>query len=125
MNKQEFCELTGLEYHNISEDNFNVINTVYAYHPVISDVHGKEEIAALYKKGGMGIIRDLLATASEIAEAESRIQQNNVLLENLESEQKKEMDFVIQRQRDAVQDIKSDTYAACNRIAEINETYKK
>jgi hypothetical protein len=124
MNKAEFCKLTGLEYHNLSEANFDIINTVYAYHPIISNVKGKKEIADLYKRGGMGIIKDMLDTAEALADAESRMQTNSVLMENLVADQKKELDRLKQDHRDARDDIINDTAGAQERIREITADFK-
>jgi hypothetical protein len=83
MNKQEFVTHAKIKLEDISSDEFDAINMVYAWHPMISDTKGKKEIAALYKKGGMGIINNMLATAHELCAAISKVQENDVAMERL------------------------------------------
>ena len=68
MNRYEF------EAHietTVSADEYKVIEMVYTWHPSISGVNGKNEIAAIYKlPGGMRIIRDMLPTAKARADLE-------------------------------------------------------
>ena len=124
MNKQEFTDkVDGLKYEDINEEDWDIISTVYAYHPMISDVNGKDEIAALYNKGGLGILIDMFGTADTLRLHEGNIQKNIVALENLEADQKKEMDRLIEQQRAAIQDIKNDNAAASSCIAEIHKKF--
>ncbi len=83
MNKQEFCDRTTAKYENLNENDWNVISTVYAYHPVISNVNGKDEIAALYNQGGLGLLQDMYNTANAIQLNEMAIQKASVDLENM------------------------------------------
>jgi hypothetical protein len=84
MNRDEFCKATGLKYESIDEDDWNTIQTVYNFHPMISDTKGKNEIAALYKKGGMGLLTDMFGTADEISCRESNIQLASVEMEKIQ-----------------------------------------
>lgn len=61
MNKQEFEERIK---ESISEQNYKIIETVYNYHPSISEVNGKDQIANLYEIGGMALIRSMLEIAN-------------------------------------------------------------
>jgi hypothetical protein len=68
MMKNEFEALVGKE---VSEDDYRNIEYVYAFHPSISEVEGKKQIAAIYQlPGGMRIIRDMLLTADQQARLE-------------------------------------------------------
>jgi hypothetical protein len=124
MNKAEFTDrVPSLKYEDLNAHDFKIINTVYAHHPMISDTNGKKEIADLYKKGGMGIMNDMYPTASELALHESNIQANNVALENLIAEQKKELARLIEQQGHAVNDLRNDNIAANTRILDIHEAF--
>ena len=125
MNKAEFTNrVSGLKYEAISEKDWSTINTVYAYHPMISDVNGKEEIATLYKQGGMGILNDMFPTAKQIRVNESLIQKNSVALEILKKNQKVEMDALIAEHHRKVQDIINQNIAAKQNLIKIVTDYK-
>lgn len=63
MNRAEFEERVGnIE---LTDEEWNIIHTVYQFHPSIPDVNGKDHIATLYKMGGFGLISDMLPTACE------------------------------------------------------------
>ncbi|MFR2881303.1 MAG: hypothetical protein ACLTC8_10385 [Lachnospiraceae bacterium] len=57
MMKHEFEERFGSE---ISDQNYKIIETVYTWHPAIKGVDGKDQIATLYKTGGMPLIKSML-----------------------------------------------------------------
>ncbi len=61
MMKHEFEERFGSE---ISDQNYKIIETVYTWHPAIKGVCGKDQIATLYKTGGMPLIKSMLETAN-------------------------------------------------------------
>lgn len=61
MMKQEFEERVGVE---ISDQDYKVIETVYTWHPAINEVGGKDQIATLYKTGGMPLINSMMEAAS-------------------------------------------------------------
>lgn len=50
MTKQEFQKRIGAE---ISQKDYSIVEHVYTWHPSISEVEGKEQIAELYKSFGM------------------------------------------------------------------------
>lgn len=54
MTKQEFQKRIGAE---ISQKDYSIVEHVYTWHPSISEVEGKEQIAELYKSFGMPIIK--------------------------------------------------------------------
>jgi hypothetical protein len=64
MNREEFTKAVGRNPEVGSED-WQTIQTVYNFHPAIPEVGGKEKIASLFNLGGMGLLRDMLATAQE------------------------------------------------------------
>lgn len=50
MTKQEFEERAGIK---VSDSQYKKIETVYAFHPSIDEVAGKDQIAYLYKTFGI------------------------------------------------------------------------
>lgn len=60
---REFCESTGKSFRSPNVEEMKLINYVYVYHPSISNVRGKEQIAYLYVIFGMRLIRDMENTA--------------------------------------------------------------
>ena len=68
------CErMTGTKNVSVSDDDFKVIEFVYTYHPAISEVQGKEQIALLYMTFGMTVINDMKPRALKARELESKI----------------------------------------------------
>jgi hypothetical protein len=55
----------------INQDDWEVINEVYTFHPSIKDVGGKDQIAKLYREFGMDFIRAMLPQARAIIKAEN------------------------------------------------------
>ncbi len=124
MNKAEFTDrVIGLKYEDLSEEDFDAINMVYAWHPMIPIVNGKDEIADLYKKGGMGIIKNMLPTAHELQMHEGNLQKNTVAMERLEKEHKRAMEELRNRQMSEMLTIKNDNISANDRIREINREF--
>ena len=60
MNRQEWVSLTAYQP---SDEEWEIIQKVYTFHPGIPDVNGKKVIASLFNIGGMGIITDMLPAA--------------------------------------------------------------
>lgn len=56
MTKKEFQQLVD---RSVSDEDYSVIEKVYTWHPVISNVSRKEEVAELYKSFGMAIFYDM------------------------------------------------------------------
>lgn len=70
MNKQEFESRIGA---TVSQKQFEIINHVYTFHPLIRDVGGKEQIAQLYKLGGMLLMRNMYSYVLKCEETERRL----------------------------------------------------
>lgn len=72
----------------LSNEDYYYIELVYTYHPAISNVNGKTQIAGIYMYGGMGAIRDMVPTAITARDIESQLQeiqhQKSKLLAQLE-----------------------------------------
>ena len=50
MMKEEFEKFVG---ETVSNEDYNVIETVYIWHPSISEVSGKDQISSIYRQFGM------------------------------------------------------------------------
>ena len=62
MSKDEFIKLVGIEWDDISSDDYEIVEYVYSRHPAINS---KEDIANIWKlPNGMMIIRDMVETAT-------------------------------------------------------------
>ena len=71
MMKSEFLKLVQKD--KINEEDYQLIEHVYTYHPCIDEVHGKKEVANLYLQFGMGIFKDMDGTAGIMKELEDRM----------------------------------------------------
>ncbi len=60
MMQNEFEKIIGAE---VSTSDYETIEKVYTWHPVIKDTTGKQQIADLYKIGGMPLIRNMMEAA--------------------------------------------------------------
>lgn len=86
MTKQEFKALTKREF---TDKEYEAIETVYTFHPAISETEGKKQIASLYDTFGIRIIVDMMPTATKAKEYEERIAQKKHELGELQEEFKK------------------------------------
>lgn len=82
MMKEEFEKISGVQ---VTPEEYEIINTVYTWHPTIENCGGKEMIAELYNLGGMRLIKDMLPTAKKIKGLDLDIINVRSLLHNLES----------------------------------------
>ncbi len=80
MTKQEFEIRAKKPFSNL---DYLKIETVYTFHPSISETNGKEQIAYLFNTFGMRIIEDMLPTAKEARELQDEIMTARHNLENL------------------------------------------
>lgn len=71
MSKEEFKEMVNRP---VPDNFYEVIQTVYMYHPCISNTDGKREIAKLYEKFGSRLILDMYKTATAVKEYDDKIQ---------------------------------------------------
>ena len=60
MTKKEFEKIIGME---LTPFDYELVETVYTWHPSISNENGKQEMATLYRLGGIRIIKDMYPTA--------------------------------------------------------------
>lgn len=83
MMKEEFEKLIGK---NVSNEDYKIIETVYTYHPAISETDGKKEITELFKMGGMRLMKDMVSTAERGKQYEETITTAENALKNLKAE---------------------------------------
>lgn len=84
MMKHEFCERAKINEADLSDEDYSVIEYVYARHPIIDCNKGKQQIANIYNlPGGMRIIRDMVATATKAEEIRNQMLAINRQMEEL------------------------------------------
>ena len=93
MYKQEFeIRLEGLKGHAVSvpDEDYDIIEKVYTFHPSISETDGKDQIARLYLEYGMSIIRDMKPRAAlmekkeeELRDVQARTRQLQIEIEEI------------------------------------------
>ncbi|MBP2071181.1 hypothetical protein [Thermoanaerobacterium butyriciformans] len=86
MTKQEFKRLSKRDF---TDAEYEAIETVYTFHPAISETEGKQQIASLYDTFGFRIIADMLPTAIKAKEYEEQIAQKKRELGKLQEEYRK------------------------------------
>jgi hypothetical protein len=84
MLQSEWSERTG---HQPTPEEWELIHTVYAWHPAIPEVKGKEVIARLFQIGGIGVLQDMLLKARRVQELEDAFSQVQQELGNLKQEE--------------------------------------
>lgn len=77
MLREEFNSLVSERLYNgapfdVGDSEYPVIETVYAWHPSISNADGKEQVADLYAKFGFVIFLDMLPRAKAMRDIEHR-----------------------------------------------------
>ncbi len=80
MTKGEFEALTKAQ---VNDEDYAIVEKVYAFYPGVPDVDGKKVVAQLFHQFGMTIFLDMFERAQKIAEIESAIQ-----------EEKRKLDYV-------------------------------
>jgi len=86
MTKQEFKALTKRDF---TDKEYEAIETVYTFHPAISETEGKQQIASLYDTFGFRIIADMLPTAIKAKELAEPMTRKRHELEELKEEFKR------------------------------------
>ena len=77
MTKQEFEQRIGAQ---ISRQDYNVVEKVYMWHPLIPNACGKDKIAELYKLGGMTLMQDMFARAQQLEQKDSDLRREYATL---------------------------------------------
>jgi len=86
MMKHEFeaClrELNPMDV-KVSDEDYGLIEYVYAFHPCISNTKGKAQVAWLFNEFGIRIFKDMQATASRNQDLEEAIWRTRGQLQKL------------------------------------------
>ena len=83
MTREEFKVRVKTPFTN---DEYEIIETVYSFHPSINEVKGKDQIAELYNNFGMRVILDMLPTAEKAKELENELKKKKIEIDNLRRE---------------------------------------
>lgn len=70
MMKNEFEEMIG---RSVTDEEYQLIEEVYLWHPAIRSASGKEEVAELYKSFGIVIFYDMYPRAKKTKDIEKNI----------------------------------------------------
>lgn len=70
MAKSEFEEMIG---GSVMDEEYQLIEEVYMWHPAIRNTSGKEEVAELYKSFGIVIFYDMYPRAKKAKDIEDNI----------------------------------------------------
>ena len=81
MNKNEFEQRIGK---TVNQSEYEIIEKVYTWHPAISNVSGKDQIADLYKNFGMSVIRGMVPVADKMIEIDEKKRELRAQMELLE-----------------------------------------
>lgn len=74
MMKTEFEDLI---HGVVTDEEYELIETVYMWHPAIRNISGKEEVAELYKSFGIIIFKDMYPRAMKLKEIDEEIRSLN------------------------------------------------
>ena len=74
MTKAEFEQRIGAQ---ISRQDYNIVEAVYMWHPLIPNAGGKDKIAELYKLGGMTLMQDMFARAQQIEQKDTNLRRKH------------------------------------------------
>ncbi len=83
MEKREFEKRVG---QTVSDADYEVIETVYQWHPSVKETSGKEEVAELYKSFGMAVFHDMLPRAEKNHELENQFRHAKAEMERIRVE---------------------------------------
>lgn len=79
MTKQEFEQMAG----EVNEETFGIVNFVYTFHPSISEVDGKRQVADLFQTFGVRVFLDMTPTAHKAKALDEDIRKKTAELDAL------------------------------------------
>lgn len=89
MMKDEFeALLDGKIERPLTNNEWNLVNRVYTFHPAIKDVGGKQQVARLWKEFGPIIFQDMLPRAEKAAELDHKRNRLRKELDSIEDQMK-------------------------------------
>ena len=77
MRKMMKTEFEDLIHGSVTDEEYELIETVYMWHPAIRTTSGKEEVAELYLSFGMVIFKDMYPRAMKLKEIDEEIRSLN------------------------------------------------
>lgn len=77
MRKMMKTEFEDLIHGSVTDEEYELIETVYMWHPAIRTTSGKEEVAELYKSFGLIIFKDMYPRAMKLKEIDEEIRSLN------------------------------------------------
>lgn len=80
MRKSEFEDLI---HGSVTDEEYELIETVYMWHSAIRNTSGKEEVAELYKSFGLVIFKDMYPRAMKLKEIDEEIRSLNRVKDSL------------------------------------------
>lgn len=83
MMKEEF---RGMVHRPFTSDDYQIIEKVYMYHPSVSDLDGKKEVACLFDMFGITVFYDMLPRALKCRDIQGRISSLTRKIQELEGE---------------------------------------
>lgn len=86
MMKSEFEDLI---HGSVTDEEYELIETVYMWHPAIRTTSGKEEVAELYKSFGLIIFKDMFQRAMKLKEINEEIRSLNRAKDRLAMERER------------------------------------
>lgn len=86
MMKTEFEDLI---HGSVTDEEYELIETVYMWHPAIRTTSGKEEVAELYLSFGMVIFKDMYPRAMKLKEIDEEIRSLNRAKDSLVAERER------------------------------------
>jgi hypothetical protein len=119
MMKSEFEDRIGKK---ITPATWEIVQTVYAFHPRIKHVGGKDQIAAIYKNDGMSQIEDMFYRSERIQSLEAGLGLAGNALLAKERAMKEEKDIAKQEYLDILHAINAKYLTT---ISEIKENIEK
>ena len=98
MTKQEFEQRIGAQ---ISRQDYNIVEEVYMWHPLIPNAGGKDKIAELYKLGGMTLMQDMFARAQQLEQKDADLRREYATLR----EKREEICVEIKQTKSAIEEL--------------------
>ena len=86
MTKTEFEKLLGPTTQFPTQQEYDIIEKVYTWHPSISNTKGKKQVAMLYDNFGITIFYDMLGRSEKVMELKEEVRKAKAKLSSLEIE---------------------------------------
>ena len=100
----EFIELIGGE--KISCEDYQKVETVYMYHPLIGEVEPKKQILKFWKLGGMALINDMYSRAQQISVMQQKINDFECQIEQTRAKTQEEINDILSASDKKVEELK-------------------